>query len=79
MNQRIRELADQAHSYADDLCVYEPENSGLFEQKFAELILRECANYIGDKAMLAGGANTIVGEEGLWLSEDLLKHFGVEE
>lgn len=47
-------------------------------EKFATLIIKECSNHIRDAAMRAGGANTIVGEEGLWLADDLVKNFGVE-
>ena len=42
MNKRIKELAKQAHKYADALVLYEPENSEVFEQKFALLIIKEC-------------------------------------
>lgn len=45
---------------------------------FAELIVRECSKHIRDRAMRAGGACTIVGEESLWLAKDLEEHFGVE-
>jgi hypothetical protein len=38
MNERIRQLAEQAYEYSDT------SNSGeLFEEKFAELIVKECA------------------------------------
>ena len=38
MNERIRQLAEQAYEYSDI------SNSGeLFEEKFAELIVKECA------------------------------------
>ena len=39
MNERIRQLAEQAYELSDI------SNSGeLFEEKFAELIVRECAD-----------------------------------
>ena len=43
MNQRIRELAEQAEKYADDNFRGEPTWSEAFESKFAELIINECA------------------------------------
>lgn len=58
MNERIRELTVQAWEWADD--AYEKQNnqfvsygdnpigyttSQLFEQKFAELIVKECVNF----------------------------------
>jgi hypothetical protein len=52
MNERIRELAEQAHSYAckyaqqPDYNPHNPYNQGMYKQrydsKFAELIVREC-------------------------------------
>jgi hypothetical protein len=79
MNERIKKLAEQAsHQSPDGYPVTIPYSKD-FAEKFAELIVKECSNYIGNKAMLAGGACTIVGEEGLWLSKDLLEHFGVEK
>ncbi len=44
MNQKLKELAVKAHTYADSLAAYEPENSQLFELKFAELIVKMCAD-----------------------------------
>jgi hypothetical protein len=44
MNERIRELSEQAEKYADDNFRGEPTCSEAFESKFAELIVRECAD-----------------------------------
>ena len=57
MNEKIKELAKQAYG-----------NSILSEGdlEFAELIIRECAEFIG-------------GEYGYSEGEALLEHFGVEE
>ena len=54
MNERIRELAEQAHSYAckyaqqSDYNPHNPYNQGMYKQrydsKFAELIVQECAD-----------------------------------
>ena len=46
---------------------------------FAELIVKECALYIADKGMIAGGGCTTVGEELLQIAEGLEKQFGIEE
>lgn len=40
----------------------------LQSRKFAELIVRECANQLDDGA-----------EDGMWVRSVLYKHFGVEE
>jgi len=62
MNERIRELAEQATIYVTGFPI-------LDEQKFAELIVRECANQVD--WILAEGGKT---------QGDLIKqHFGVEE
>ena len=63
MNERIRELAEQAKISATkngkyNLVVVMPE----FEQKFAELIVRECV--------------WIVDNEGT--SDEIFEHFGVK-
>lgn len=54
MNERIRELAEQAHSYAceyaqqPDYNPHNPYNQSMYKQrydsKFAELIVQECAD-----------------------------------
>ena len=45
MNERIRELAEQARKkpMGDSWCYTNPQE---FEKKFAELIVRECAKYV---------------------------------
>ena len=55
MNERIRELAEQAEQYADDTMNADPatyDTSGqmkvwqeLMQEKFAELIVKMCADY----------------------------------
>jgi hypothetical protein len=64
MNSRIKELIDQATFHKDRYAL--PDE---FAEKFAELIVRECAN----RASWAQdtGEKDIGGE--------VLKHFGVEE
>jgi hypothetical protein len=66
MNGRIRELAEQA----DKLVSEENKYYGLMEysEKFAQLIVRECANRIDYWESRQGEH-----------SDDLLKHFGVGE
>ena len=71
MNERIRELAKQARQIGEYVNYGQirlsPEQ---FEQKFAELIVRECADYIqhfyGDIAASSIG-------------NDIKLHFGIEE
>lgn len=44
MNERIKDLSEQAEKYTDDNFRGEPTWSEAFETKFAELIVRECAS-----------------------------------
>ena len=46
MNERIRELSEQAEKYADINFRGEPTWSEAFESKFAELIVKEVESYI---------------------------------
>ena len=66
MNERIKELAKEAAREMNETGTYsEPK----FQEKFAELIVRECGRvYIQNQQ---DGVMT--------LTQDLLQHFGVEE
>ena len=66
MNERIKELAEQATSYNNS-------DGWLFDkEKFAELIVRECQHrveqYINECGEVASMPDTVI-----------MKHFGVEE
>jgi hypothetical protein len=50
MNQRIQELIEQAEKYAEEKSTWRGDNTewrnefeGIFKEKFAELIVKECA------------------------------------
>ena len=43
MNERIRQLAEQAEDWADNQNFYESDYRDYLMEKFAELIVRECA------------------------------------
>jgi hypothetical protein len=68
MNERIKSLIERAeyqaqkHSGSDWQVHVEPSREQIFE-KFAELIVRECADLVADDDN----------------AFDVLKHFGVEE
>jgi hypothetical protein len=73
MNERIQELAEQATEYANE----QNELHGVdyvmtFKEKFAELIVRECADYLDNFN------KAIIGDVGI-AGFSLKKHFGVEE
>ena len=66
MNERIKKLKEQATSYTwngNDV------TEELDEQKFAELIVRECAELANEETSLPYDS----------YSEKIKKHFGVEE
>ena len=68
MNERIKELAEQATSYNNS-------DGWLFDkEKFAELIVKECALLCVSRP---GPGDDIRSRE--HCSEQILQHFGVEE
>jgi hypothetical protein len=87
MNERIKELTEQARDWAE--VSYKKQNdqftshwdnpigytvSQFFEQKFAELIVRECA-----KVSERTGALNEADYEGKMIADVIREHFGVEE
>ena len=82
MNERIRELAEQAgFQYIKDEGIGWAGNYNASLPKFAELIVRECANVIADDG-LAKDCGTFIMDsyaKGMRYSAHLIKeHFGVE-
>ena len=69
MNEKIRELAEQVGWREGNILMYEEDM-----EKFAELIVKECANFIDSHVQVDkyGEAYEIV------YGNDLLKHFEVE-
>jgi hypothetical protein len=84
MNERIRQLAEQAGIYKLNLS---DETEYWIMEKFAELIVKECVNEIA----YIGKANEVFGDRTdrgglnhiLWTTETAIEkikqHFGVEE
>jgi len=68
MNKRIRQLAKQAKLIASEPNGFDQNNLSKAQQKFAELIIRECADWIDrqDETRCPYGV-------------DLVEHFGVEK
>lgn len=72
MNERIKELAQQAHFHSDQIWL----DQDRFE-KFAELIVRECANHCD---LLLDHKISSEWSRGTHdCSRAIKKHFGVEE
>jgi len=75
MNERIRELAEQATCFKEDLTegLYDIE---IFDkEKFAELIVQECIDIIAPYTVRMSRP----GEEYLHPIQEIKQHFGVED
>ena len=81
MNERIRELAEQAGPLQEVLSEIHGgtpgryvKNKALLDfqlEKFAELIVRECSQFVEDKFDFCG--------DEIIIAEKIKEHFGVEE
>ena len=79
MNDRIRELAEQARDYVADaieLGFPQDQIDDIRDEKFAELIVKDCISTINKRFM--GDLNREDMEVRRCI-EDVKKHFGVEE
>jgi hypothetical protein len=78
MNERIKELALQAMTYVTHNPKANKLNSGdMFDEKFAQLIVRECANHCD---LLLDHKISSEWSRGTHdCSRAIKKHFGVEE
>ena len=76
MNDRIKQLAEQAGMIVGDAGEFDMAKFMPKEVKFAELIVRECAEI----AKKVDGDESDDYQSGrTWAGIDVLKHFGVEE
>jgi len=89
MNERIKELLDQACQHAHDTHYAHVKSfkhvkgeqiqaaQNTMQEKFAELIIKECANFVDDNLSLS---ETGYGQADGWINGNQLKeHFGVKE
>jgi hypothetical protein len=84
MNERIKELALEAGKYADET---QPRGSytrdGMwlyaYNEKFAELVVRECARVAIEKQTENDINNIVSKNPAKDFAYALIKHFGVEE
>ena len=101
MNERIRELAEQAERLAEDELAhlervhnrlyFFTEGREIYNQKFAQLIVRECCQYLDNEAERLFGLSQseedpvfqsnfeICAEKCYDNIQGLKEHFGVEE
>jgi hypothetical protein len=79
MNERIEKLAEQAGIVKPE--VFYQHIDALQLEKFAELIVAECANIVSNKVTLETNEDYREGfhraKQFIW--QDINKHFGVEE
>ena len=76
MNEKIKELALQAMTYVTHNPKANKLNSGdMFDEKFAELIVRECIDIAQDRANFPGFPPNDVND----IIDEIREHFGVEE
>ena len=77
MNERIKELALRAMTYVTHNPKSNKLNSGdMFDEKFAELIVRECVQVCADRGTHHDGLYSAWADD---CSKRIGKHFGVEE
>ena len=67
MNERIKQLAEQAEDWADNQNFYESDYRNYLMEKFAELIIQECAKIADNSRMQSAFPSVLINE-----------HFGVK-
>ena len=83
MNERIRELAEQAQQYAEWTTPQGLEWFDAFKEKFAELIVRECVKQskeIQSQTIANGTEDYCAGREmGIEVViNEITRHFGIQ-
>ena len=82
MNERIQELKKQASAYASTKSKEAEEWRWIYEEKFAELIIRECRDIVEQDMKLAHIQMiplTLEKYANGRLKEKIREHFGVEK
>jgi hypothetical protein len=84
MNERIRELADEAAKFSAVMALPTGESGdALFVEKFAELIVCECCEYLNNEAERLYGLKhddgDLLAEKCYDNIQGIKEHFGVEE
>ena len=83
MNERIKELKNQALMFAQEKCNGQSRDangvlrSDIMTEKFAELIVAECLDVVAMRIYL--GPVEMCRQECKALASDIKEHFGVEE
>ena len=82
MNQRIKQLAEQADDYADTYCdtialSYSNWNT-IRDEKFAELIVKECTNAVYEHGLTYDDVSAGKIQAG-WFADAIKQRFGVKK
>ena len=80
MNEKIKQLADQARVLADEFQEQwkaGPSNEEFFQEKFAKLIVQECLAQVDKVDTMLEDDKEKTGVA--WVGLAIAKHFGVEE
>lgn len=75
MNERFKELSKQAWDYVQACGRYDKTSTQLFDEKFAELIVRECTKHIEQSIENDEYWSRITGAKSIMAIEE---HFGIE-
>ena len=76
MNEQIKQLAIQAKLIAAEPNGFDPTRLSMSQQKFAELIVKECAEHLESSVLVPNSEHSRVK----WKCIRAIKeHFGVEE
>jgi hypothetical protein len=75
MNERIKQLAIQAKLISAEYNGFDPTRLSMSQQKFAELIVKECAEHLESSVLVPNSEHSRVK----WKCIRAIKeHFGVE-
>lgn len=77
MNEKTKQLAEQAQQYAECTTTQGLEWFDVFKEKFAELIVRECAD-VCESMPLIGPYKTVQDATLKDAAVQIKQHFGVE-
>ena len=80
MNEKIKQLADQARVLADEFQEQwkaGPSNEEFFQEKFAQLIVQECLAQVDKVDTMLEDDKEKTGVA--WVGLAIARHFGVEE
>lgn len=79
MNERIRELKEQAMGWVPNMADPDTKIRLLNAEKFAELIVLECLEVV-EKQFGGGPGDSVEWDRAVdYTYNDVVKHFGVEE